>query len=284
VLNLLAAHPGERYTLSEIARDLKLNKATLHAILWALTEAGYLVRDPEGKSYGLGPALVAVGSAALSSFSSAEVARPEMDALADELGLDCIASTVIHGEIVILARAGTPRPFGIVLQPGQRLPLIPPLGAVFVAWSGREEIEAWLGRLGPISVETRRRFRKAIEAVRERGYSVGLEGDAHLLQALRGGGGASVEEAVKGLRKEEYALIDLDRKATYRLNHVGAPVFGPDGRVSLGLFLIGFQGRVPGREVEGGAERLVKAASAVTGAIHGREPEEIVEGRPAVRR
>jgi DNA-binding IclR family transcriptional regulator len=113
---------------------------------------------------------------------------------------------------------------------------------------------------------------------------VGLEGDAHLLQALRGGGGASVEEAVKGLRKEEYALIDLEPKATYRLNHVGAPVFGADGRVALGLFLIGFQGRVPGREVKGRAERLVKAASAVTGAIHGREPEEIVEGRPAVRR
>jgi DNA-binding IclR family transcriptional regulator len=282
VLNLLAAHPGERYTLSEIARDLRLNKATLHAILWALTEAGYLVRDPEGKSYGLGPALVAVGTAALSSFSSAEVARPEMDALAEELGLDCIASTVIHGEIVILARAGTPRPFGIVLQPGQRLPLIPPLGAVFVAWSGPEEIETWLGRLGPISVETRERFRDAIGAVRERGYSVGLEGDAHLLQALRGEG-ETVEEAVKGLRREEYALIDLDRKATYRLNHVGAPVFGPDGRVALGLFLIGFQGRVPGKDVEVAADRLATAASAVTGAIHGREPDEIAGGRPAVR-
>jgi DNA-binding IclR family transcriptional regulator len=282
VLNLLAAHPGERYTLSEIARDLKLNKATLHAILWALTEAGYLVRDPEGKSYGLGPALVAVGTAALSSFSSVEVARPEMDALADDLGLDVIASTVIHGEIVIVARAGTPRPFGIVLQPGQRLPLIPPLGAVFVAWSGQDEIEAWLGRLGPISVETRERFRNAIEAVRERGYSVGLEGDAHLLQALRGEG-ETVEQAVKGLRREEYALIDLDRKATYRLNHVGAPVFGPDGRVALGMFLIGFQGRVPGGDVEVAAERLVTAASTVTGAIHGREPDEIAGGRPAVR-
>src|SRR5688500_1362500 len=85
VLNLLAQHPGARYTLSEIARDLSVNKATLHAILWALTEGGYLVRDPEGKSYALGPALVAVGNAALSSFSAADVARPHMDALADEL-------------------------------------------------------------------------------------------------------------------------------------------------------------------------------------------------------
>ena len=41
VLNLLAAHPGQPYTLSDIARDLELNKATLHAILWALTQAGF---------------------------------------------------------------------------------------------------------------------------------------------------------------------------------------------------------------------------------------------------
>jgi DNA-binding IclR family transcriptional regulator len=281
VLNLLAAHPGERYTLSEIARDLRLNKATLHAILWALTEAGYLVRDPEAKTYGLGPALVALGNAAGSTFSAAEVARPEMEALAAELELDCLASTVIHGEIVILARAGTPRPFGIAVQPGQRLPLIPPLGAVFVAWSGPEEIEAWLGRLGPISDETRRRFRRAIEAVRERGYSVGLEGDAQLLQALRehGAGGPTVEEAVQGLRREEYALIDLDRRAAYRLNHIGAPVFGPDERAALGMFLIGFQGRVPGREVERYGRRLTEAAATVTQAIHGRPAEELATVR-----
>ena len=277
VLNLLAARPGERYTLSEIARDLGLNKATLHAILWALTEAGYLVRDPESKTYGLGPGLVALGNAAGSSFSAAEVAEPEMQRLAGDLGLDCLASTVIHGEIVILSQAGTPRPFGISVQPGQRLPLIPPLGAVFVAWSDPEQLDAWIARLGQISDETHRRFRKAIEAVRQRGYSVGLEGDAQLLQALRQHreGGPTVEQAVKGLRREEYALIDLDRRSTYRLNHVGAPVFGPDGGVALGLFLIGFQGRVSGRDVERNAERLREAASAVTKAIHGLEPSEL---------
>lgn len=276
VLNFLAAHSGERFTLSEIARDLRLNKATLHAILAALTGAGYLVRDPAAKSYGLGPALVAVGNAAGTSFSAVDAAVPEMRGLADELGLDCIASTAIHGEIVILARSGTPRPFGIAVQPGQRLPLIPPIGTVFVAWSGADEIEAWLGRLGRISEETRRRFRRAVSAVRERGYSVGLEGDAQLLlRALRhhGSGAPSVEEGVKGLRKEEYALIDVDPKTSYRLNHIGVPVFDAEGTVGLGLFLIGFQGLASGREVEAYASRLAAAADRVTKAIHGREPE-----------
>jgi len=95
VLNLLAAHPQQRYTLSEIARDLKLNKATLHAILGALTDEGYLVRDPAAKSYALGPALVALGNSAVSTYPAAECAVPEMRALTDELGLDCVASAAI---------------------------------------------------------------------------------------------------------------------------------------------------------------------------------------------
>src|SRR5207245_4534029 len=116
VLNLLAAHPQQRYTLSEIARDLKLNKATLHAILGALTDEGYLVRDPAAKSYALGPALVALGNSAVSTYPAAECAVPEMRALTDELGLDCVASAAISDEIVILARAGVPRPFGVYIQ------------------------------------------------------------------------------------------------------------------------------------------------------------------------
>src|ERR1051326_113813 len=127
VLNYLAAHPGERFTLSEIARDLTLNKATLHAILGALTESGYLVRDPEAKIYGLGPALVALGNSAVGSFPAVDTAMPEMQALTDDLGFDCVASAAIQNEIVILARSGMPRPFGINVQPGQRLPLPPPL-------------------------------------------------------------------------------------------------------------------------------------------------------------
>lgn len=276
VLNLLAAHPGERFTLSEIARDLKLNKATLHAILWALTDEGYLVRDADQKSYGLGPALVALGAAARSSQPAVDFAVPEMEALAEDLRLDCVASTAIGDEIVIVARAGTPQPFGIAVLPGQRIPLIPPIGAVFVAWRDEREIDQWVGKLGDIGGDALSRFRRAVDAVRERGYSVGLEGDTQLLlQALRPNrrGTVTVEEGVQGMRREEYALVDVDPKARYRLSHIGAPVFGPDGGVALGLFLIGFQGEVAGKDVERYAERLTAAAERVTKSIHGTRPD-----------
>jgi len=281
VLNHLSSHPGERFSLSEIARDLTLNKATLHAILGALTDAGYLSRDPEQKSYTLGPALVALGNAALATFSAADYALPEMQALTDELGLDCVASAAIHDEIVILSRTGTPRPFGINVHPGQRLPLAPPLGTVFVAWSSDEVIDAYLARVGPPpSAQRLERYRRAITAVRARGYSVGLEGPPppRPREERRGAHGPTLEESVRSVEIEEYALIDLDRASSYRLNHIGAPVFGPDGEVGVGLFLIGFAGVVPAERVPEYAARLRSACERVTKAVHGREPDEVPAG------
>jgi DNA-binding IclR family transcriptional regulator len=273
ILNLLAAHPGQRFTLSEIARDLTLNKATLHAILGALTETGYLVRDPAAKSYALGPALVAIGNSAVSTFPAAECAVPEMRSLTDDLGLDCVASAAIADEIVILAHAGVPRPFGVYIQSGQRLPLAPPLGAVFVAWSDDETIERWLAKLGSPPKKTLDHFRRAVDSVRARGYSVGLEGSRRPRRARTATVGGTLEEEIRGVQLEEYALIDIDPKEQYFVNHIGAPAFGPDGEIAIALFLIGFTGTVSGVEVERDANRLLQAAARVTKEIHGRPPE-----------
>lgn len=274
VLNFLAAHPDERYTLSEIARSTDLNKATLHAILGALTESGFVLREEERKTYGLGPALVALGGAAVESNPAVQLAVPHMQALSDELGLDCVASTAIEDQIVILQRTSSSRrPFGIDVQPGQRLPLSPPLGTVFVAWSSSMDIDRWLAQVGPsASKSDTKRYRQAVDTVRARGYSLGLGGepvnDESPPRRRR-----SLEENVRAIRVDEYALIELDHSATYRLNHVGAPIFGPNGRVILALFLIGFQGDIPAAEVPRYAERLRYSCAAITEKIGGREPD-----------
>ncbi|HEX9237086.1 MAG TPA: helix-turn-helix domain-containing protein, partial [Actinomycetota bacterium] len=95
ILNLLATRPERRFSLSEISRALGLNKATLHAILWSLTEAGYLVRDEGSKTYSLGPVLIALGNSALETYPAAQAAVPEMETLTADLGLDCVASAAI---------------------------------------------------------------------------------------------------------------------------------------------------------------------------------------------
>lgn len=271
VLNHMASRPTQQFTLSELARDLALNKATAHGMLNTLADAGYLIRDPDAKTYALGPALIAVGNAALSSTPAARLAEPRMAALSEEFDLECVASAAIADEIVILARAGTPRPLGINVEPGQRLPLAPPLGTVFVAWSGPEAIDRWLSHVGPDQGEADRdRYRQALATVRERGYSVALggEGQQRLVQALQDAG-----HEPRGSRGgQEYALVELAGTERYRINHIGAPVFGPRGEVTLALFLIGFRGQIAAEEVPRYADRLMAAADAVTASLRGRNP------------
>ena len=283
VLDFLAAHPGEAFPLSDLARRLDLNKATAHALLAALTDAGYLVRHPGRKTYTLGPALVALGNAALGGHGAVEVARDEMRAVSDDLGLECLASAAVAGEIVILARAGAPQPLGLSVHVGQRLPLVPPLGTVFLAWSDDDEIDRWLTRVGPDASEAERaRYRAAVAAVRARGYSVALEADARarlgrMLAELTAGDDerrdprAILGELVDALAHEEYALIELGPSASYRVNHIAAPVFGPEGEVVLALTLIGFRDQLSAEQVPQYAERLMVATRTVTKAIHGEE-------------
>ncbi len=281
ILDFLAAHPTEAWSLSELARRLDLNKATAHSLLSALTDAGYLVRHPARKDYALGPALIGVGRAALEQFPVVDFARPEMRRLAEDTGLECLATASVDGDMVILERVGTPRPLTVSVAVGQRVPIAPPFGTAFVAWETPDGVERWLARAGTtVSDAERRRYDAALAAVRERGYSVTLDAEAHarLGQVLadaaatpdrrRGDVGALVDE----LGHEDYLLIELEAERSYRVNHVAAPVFDADGHVAVLLALIGFRGGVTGAEVAVAAERLVVGADAVTRSVHGRLP------------
>lgn len=275
VLDYLAAHPGEAFSLSELARRLDLNKATAHALLNTLTEAGYLLRHPTRLTFQLGPALIALGAAAQGQYEAADFAREEMRALTDELGLECLATTAVGDEMLIVSRSGPPRSLNSV-QPGQRLPLTPPLGSVFMAWAGEDDIERWLGRA---PVEDAEQYRAGLEAVRRRGYAVGLEADprATLGRALRGLADDAparrlVDQLLDEVGHQEYILTTIERQGRYLVNHLVAPVFGPDGDVVLALSLFGFAGAITGKQVETYGERLLEATRNVTKSIHGREP------------
>jgi DNA-binding IclR family transcriptional regulator len=276
LLDFLAGHPDERFGLSELARRLGMSKATAHAITAALTDAGYLLRHPVDKRYSLGPALVAVGNAAASrEFEVVDYARDEMRRLADELQVLCVASATIGDEIVILGRSGDLGPLAPSVQVGHRLPLAPPLGTVFMAWSAPEAIDSWLRRLGPgasdVEVE---RYRAAIATVRRRGYSLALEADARIrLGEALSRPDEQIAALVDDLGHEEYVLGELEHSSSYRLSLIAAPVFGTDRGIALVLTLFGFRDALPAGAVPGLAERLLEATHRVTKALSGRVPD-----------
>lgn len=275
VLDFLADHPEDAYTLSELCRRVDINKATAHALLAELTEAGYLVRDPVDKTYALGPRLLAVGAAAgRSERTPLNRARPHMRRLATELGVRCVASTLRGDDIVILDVTGRDRPFRVSIQPGHRAPCVPPIGTVFMAWAGERGVERWLARAGDqLTAEARDLYLTALAAVRRRGCALSLDGKgrAHLEQAMAGV--RTLHDAVLELSQETYLLDDLRPDRTYALGHVAVPVFGPDGRAVLALTVYDLPDSQSADDVEALVARARAAAAAVTEALGGTVPD-----------
>ncbi len=144
IIDLLMANPHRAYGLTDMTRQLKLNKATCHAILSTMKGAGFLNQDPKTKTYRLGPSMAAAGHAAFSQFPSLNYARTELKAIAEELTVNCSAIARSNTNLVTLAHYQHPELITNPLQTGLRLPNMAPLGACFIAWSPASQLQNWI--------------------------------------------------------------------------------------------------------------------------------------------
>ena len=71
------------------------------------------------------------------------------------------------------------------MRVGDTIRLVPPLGAVFVAWAGDDAVDEWLSR-GAGDAGTDRRHREMLAAVRELGYVVELQPPSAMFDDLLG--------------------------------------------------------------------------------------------------
>jgi DNA-binding IclR family transcriptional regulator len=284
IMSYLIAHPTQSFTLSELARHLRMNMASTHTVLAVLTAAGYVVRHPVRKTYALGPLLVAAGQAALERYPVIDVARDEIRKLSRQHGVELLVTAPAGDEIVALVRAGPRHPHG--LEVGRRVPLVPPIGSVFVAWGTAEEIEEWLGRAGPrADQEAVARYRRSLRTVRERGYSVALQplaagalADAVVEIAERPTAAArrSLDEIIGELGHGNYHLDDLEAAGASNVGMIAAPVFDQEGRAVLALALSDFPRPLTPDEIVAWANRLRDTALVVTRQTHGRAPDVVL--------
>ena len=140
VVNFLAAHPTEAFTLTEIASHVGLSNGSAHRLLTTLANAKFLTRHETHRTYTLGVAMVAIGQAAVERHRGIEIARREIARLAIELNLQCSANAVVEGEILVLVKEGTPQNHLGLTRVGERRPLLPPLGMCHIAWGGEAAI------------------------------------------------------------------------------------------------------------------------------------------------
>ena len=267
VLNFLAAHPNQAFSYSQLAQRLSVNLASTHNLLLALVECGYLTRSASDRTFSLGPALVALGDAALRENAAVEEARVHARRIGRELGRETLVLVRAGSDVLCIARAGPAQAVGRTMRVGQRVPLMAPLSSVFVAWAEQSEIERWLLRGGTSRREQRGQL-EILARVRERGFSVALEvagrrqigelaEDPHS-EALRG----ELRDVIRELGRARYQLGEDDAKS-HEISTLTAPIFDRRGRVELALTLQVFERDLSSREIDALGARLVRATRAI---------------------
>ncbi|MGV0066784.1 IclR family transcriptional regulator [Mycobacterium colombiense] len=250
VVNLfeqLAGDTSGGMTLAEVSRSLSVHKASCHSMLSELLRAGWLLRDPNRKTYHLGPALVRLGREAAARYPALVLARSAMAELSAATGAHCVAFSVSDDYSTVVDQVRSPHGGGHPMPIGTQFPHRPPYGASTVAWAGPDARESWLGALPD---DVRDRYRQAITAAQQRGYAVGL----HILPDLRLRELAQIVRTAEVrstrlsrlaqeltdelIHQEEWFPVDLDPDRTYEVSHIDSPILQRDSRIALMLSLV----------------------------------------------
>ncbi|UGQ13367.1 helix-turn-helix domain-containing protein [Yinghuangia sp. ASG 101] len=281
IVSFLTAHPSRGFTISELVRHLGMNIASAHATLAVLCDCGFVVRDPVHRTYVLGPALAATGHAAHQQHPAIDAATEQADRLADELDAEVGVTAIAGRDVIFLARRG-PEPLAPSIgYPGDRSPLLAPIGAVFMAWADHDTTTAWIQRAA-LTDELAAYYRAVLADIRSRGFSVPLPPIASpaMINAMaRVRSEPTDEDAVQRLaevlqRTEEMLvpLGNLDESDEIVFKTVAAPVFDPIGRVLLSLSVTGPEEPVRVADVLELGRRVAQSASIATRRARGRVP------------
>ena len=110
-------------SLSALADQLALPKASVMRLLQALEGQAYVMRDPGTSIFTLGPRALALGLRSVQAASVAKRYRPLLSALVERLGETCNLTTREGEQVLYVDRVETTEPLRMTLPPGTRVPL-----------------------------------------------------------------------------------------------------------------------------------------------------------------
>src|SRR5213592_1682348 len=163
-------------TLTEIAERTGLTRAAARRFLITLKDLDYVESD--GRLFSLRPRVLQLGYSYLSSLPVWEVARPHLEALADQVRETTSASVLDGTDIVFVARVETKRIMSMTLGVGSRLPAwATAMGRVLLADLPPAQLDEYFDRvrLIPLSERTvtdRQELLKIIDEARTRGWTL----------------------------------------------------------------------------------------------------------------
>jgi DNA-binding IclR family transcriptional regulator len=183
--------------ISEIARDLKMAKSTVHGMTSALEELGAVMRDPFTKRYTLGFTLFELGKKAYSQIDLKDIARPVMEDLMEKTQASVFLGVLNWDHVTILDVVESRDDIKITSPIGTTLSLLAgAVGKIFLAQM--EEGQALklirskgLTRYTEKTITDAERYLQEIRTVRKQGYALD---DEEYLMGVR-----AVAAPIKGI-------------------------------------------------------------------------------------
>lgn len=272
VVGLLAA-AREPMTTTTMSRALDASRTTLHAVLSELHAGGWAEKLSDG--WIAGPALRTLARVFGSEPDLARLARPALDAVADQTGLPA-AALQLRGDVVEVVdsvRGGVRTSSSSTPMPtGHTIPLRAPFVRDVAAGLSSDRREQWLAD-ADLTAAARHRLELVLPQVRRRGWSVDRLTPARrellrMADVLETSGvGPLVRDRVSELFTELSAIdvtdAELTASADLAVFSISAPVLAPGGAT------VGSIAATPGRRITGRAvlrtiDAVVEAAASVT--------------------
>ena len=252
---------GDHYSVLGGVLDMRLERDTAPLLFF---QRGY------GR-FTTGPLVAAAERETIEAVQLAEIGRDEMEVVAAELRAECSIIAAVGGDVVYVAVENRSPSFRLRSRLGFRVPCAPPLGPLFVGNPGAPGDDEWLGRLGRAGQDTMADARARLERVRNRGWSIALQGpgdDENLdeIVALYSNSHRTPgqERRLLAAAKARAALhepAELRADASYDVRHLSVPVRDATGQVLLVLRLSALPPAADLRQVRLWLARLQQAAA-----------------------
>ncbi|MGB7324890.1 MAG: IclR family transcriptional regulator [Rubripirellula sp.] len=173
-------------TVAELAERLGYPIASLYRIASVLDDMGYVSRDPVTRRYGLTNKMLRFGQPQNIQRGLVETAIPSLRGLWRLTGETSQVCCLVDTETVVLEQFVSVHPFKYSTDIGARVSCYSCApGKAIIAWMSDDTREELISRLTfkrftKTTITSARRFRKEVDAIRQRGYSIddgeGLEG------------------------------------------------------------------------------------------------------------
>jgi DNA-binding IclR family transcriptional regulator len=166
-----------QFKISELCRELHLDRSTTYRILLSLEKCGLVEKDQETGEYALGLSTFEIGNTYLSRMDFIKISKPIMTELALKVQETVHLAVLSDTEIVYVDKVDSPRTLGVMSKIGQRAPVYcTALGKVLLAFQSENEQSRIIRKirltpLTPKTITSKPKLVEELKTIRKQGYS-----------------------------------------------------------------------------------------------------------------